>query len=128
MFLEGLCGTSAVPLLLAQDTDAPTGWRQWSDEDSEALCAWVSARVEGGAANVSGAACYNAKEASRVLGVSQPKLQIWLRRRDRPIPHIRDGRKILIPLVLLEEWVRAEAMRNIEGRPSPGGSPGRPWT
>jgi hypothetical protein len=117
IFLEGLCGTSAVPLLLARDPDAPTGWRQWTDEDSDALCAWVSAKAEESATDDNGISCYNAKGAAKALNVSVPKLQIWLRRREYPIPHIKDGRKITIPTFLLKEWLRAEATKTIEDRP-----------
>ena len=79
VFLEGLCGTNTYPLLLARDPDAPTGWRLWTSEDTEALCAWLSARVDEHVGDPSRTVCYNAKEAAVVLGVSVPTLQVWLK-------------------------------------------------
>ena len=117
LFLEELCGTNSTPLLLARDPESPTGWRLWTSEDTEALCTWVSAKLaETHVPHPGPITCYNAKEAARVLGVSVPKFQTWLRRRDSPIPHVRDGRKIVIPAFLLQEWLREEAKRTIHDR------------
>ena len=118
-FLEQAFGTSATPLLLARDPESPTGWRQWTGEDAETLCAWLSSKVEEQATNDHHdhhIACYSAKQTSKRLGVSMSKLQSLLRRRDHPIPHIRDGRRIIIPLFLLQEWLREEAVRNAKAR------------
>ena len=115
-FLEQQLGTSATPLLLARDPESPTGWRQWTGEDAETLCAWLSAKVEEQATNDHHIACYSAKQTAKLVGISMPKLQSLLRRRDHPIPHIRDGRRIIIPLFLLQEWLREEAVRNAKAR------------
>ena len=50
-------------------------------------------------------AYYNLKEAA--------KLVTWLNRPDNPIPHIRDGRRILIPGFQLMVWLKEESDRNI---------------
>ena len=115
-FLEELCGTSAYPLLMVRDPASSTGWRRWTSEDTGALCAWISDRAEGRSTNSNGLICYNATEAAKALGVSVPTLRVWLTRRDHPIPHLRVGRKIVIPQPMLMEWLREEASRNAKDR------------
>ena len=108
-FLATACGTDERPLLLARDASSEIGWRSWTAEDTQALCDWLSEKLNHGGPRF---ACYNLKEAAEQLGVSVPKCQQWLRRRDHPIPHVRDGRLILIPDFLLLEWLREESARS----------------
>ena len=59
---------------------------------------------------------YTRKEAAERLKVGLPLLDVWLNRADRPIPHVREGRKVLIPVAQMEEWVAEEAIQYVEQR------------
>ena len=50
-------------------------------------------------------------EAADALQVSLPTLDAWIRRAENPLPSIRAGKKILIPVEGLSVWVREEAAR-----------------
>ena len=54
---------------------------------------------------------YTRKEAAARMKISLPLLDSWLRRPNRPIPNVRQGRKVLIPVAQLEEWIAQEAMQ-----------------
>ena len=115
-FLVKLCSADEDPLLLARDKTSGIGWRPWTGEDSQALCDWLSAMVDEDRMRGRDLACYKLKEAARIIGVSVPKFQSWLRRRDHPVPHVRDGPVILIPVFLLAEWLREESERSRDSR------------
>ena len=102
------------PWLMVKDSNE-FGWRVWTPEDTKAICSRLNSfgPSSGGSPNV---ACYNAKEAARAMGVSISTLKELLRRKENPIPHIRNGRMIMIPVKALERWLLEECRRN-EGRP-----------
>jgi len=52
------------------------------------------------------------KEAAEYCNVSLPSLAAFLKRADNPIPHIKVGRKYVIPADGLREWLAQEAERN----------------
>lgn len=52
---------------------------------------------------------YTRSEAAELLHVSLPTLDRLLQRTIHPIPHITAGRRILIPTVELQRWLRDEA-------------------
>ena len=113
MFLEDLTGHE-LPCLMVRDSNE-FGWKLWDSEHSKATCTWINSlgHDSGGGPGVT---CYNAKEAARAMGVSISTLQGLLRRKENPIPHIRIGRRIMIPVKALELWLLDECRRN-EGRP-----------
>ncbi len=51
------------------------------------------------------------KEAAEFCSVSLPTLDSYLRRRDNPLPSIRAGRKWIIPVEGLRQWLLDEAAR-----------------
>ncbi len=59
---------------------------------------------------------FTRKEAAGACNISLPTLDAYLRRQDRPMPHIRVGRKIIIPADGLREWLAEEAARQRDGR------------
>ena len=100
-------------LILVQDSASETGWR--IVPEAELAESWQS--VESGKTEGNGGVgklCYNVIEAARSVGVSTHKLSSWLRRAERPLPHIQDGRRILIPCHLLVQWLTEEAVRNVD--------------
>ena len=99
--------------LLTKDPESELGWKSWTADDTQALCEWLADNGNGNDPN--GVTCYNQKEAAERVNVSVPKLQEWLRRRNNPLPHVRDGRMIRIPEFLLAEWLREEARRHVNG-------------
>ena len=111
-FLEELDGTGH-PLILVRDPTTDSGWRLVTMEDLQVLWERLTARADKNTARSNQLACYNLKEAARLVGVSTSKMQTWLNRRDNPIPHIKDGRKIFIPGFQLMVWLKEESARNI---------------
>ena len=110
-FLEGLCGSSDPPFFLVKDEGSEIGWRPCTEDDTRAIFEWFTERVGEGSTNFDPLTCYNLKEVAAKLGVSIPKCQELLKRRDHPIPFIRDGRTIRVPALLLLEWMREETAR-----------------
>lgn len=49
------------------------------------------------------------KEAAEQCNVSLPTLDAYLQRRENPMPCIRAGRKVIIPLEPLKEWLEKES-------------------
>lgn len=54
----------------------------------------------------------NRKEAAAFIGTSVVTLDELLHRAEHPIPHINIGRRVIIPVRDLQEWLSAEAHRN----------------
>ena len=50
-------------------------------------------------------ATYTRREAREVIGVSMTTLDALLRRDSKPLPSVRIGRKVLIPVDKLHEWL-----------------------
>ena len=113
-FLVGLCGVDVDLFLLVRDPNCDIGWRPWTSDDTQTLCDWSSASQSVDTSHE--LKCYRVKDAAKLLGVSVPKIQQWLRRRDDPIPHVRDERVILIPAFLLRKWLTDESDRTKNGR------------
>ena len=111
-FLQNLSGSDSGFPLFVRDSESDFGWRPWTDDDSCALRDWVSTKFE----EQGRYECFNQKQLSERLGVSVPKVTEWLRRADCPLPHIKNGRVILVPAFMLEEWMREEAARSVGGR------------
>ena len=97
--------------LLAKDPGSPIGWREWTEDDTVALYQWLE--KQNGSQAKEDVSCLNQKEAAREIGVSIPTLMVWLRRGDNPVPHFKEGKKILIPTFTLREWMREEIQRNL---------------
>ena len=112
-FLEHLCGTDAQPLLQARDLASDTGWRRWTSEDTQALCQWFTTKAGEDATRFDHLAFLNVKDAAKFMRVSVSQVQIWLRRRENPLPHIKDGRNYRIPVLRLERWIDEETARSL---------------
>ena len=98
-------------LILVEDSEVETGWRIVTEAD----LAEIARSLESNAAECAGLParlCYNVEEAARSVGVSVHKFNTWIRRAEHPVPHIRDGRRILIPIHLLVQWLAEEAAKN----------------
>ena len=115
-FLKLLLGTDAQPLLQARDLDSDTGWRRWTSEDSQALCAWFTAKAGEDTRRFDHLAFLNINEAAKFLNVSGAQVQIWLRRSQNPMPHIKEGRTYRIPVLLLGPWIEDETARSLGRR------------
>ncbi len=55
---------------------------------------------------------FTRKEAAEFCNISLPTLAAFLARKEDPLPHIRVGRKYIIPADGLREWLAQEAERN----------------
>ena len=99
-------------LVLVEDSGVETGWRIVTEAD----LAEIGRSLESASAEdtgLPGRLCCNVEEAARSVGVSVHKFNTWIRRAENPVPHIRDGRRILIPIQLLANWLADEAARNV---------------
>ena len=115
-FLKQLLGTDAQPLLQARDLDSDTGWRRWTSEDTLALCEWFTAKAGEDTRRFDHLAFLNINEAAKFLNVSGAQVQIWLRRAQNPLPHIKEGRTYRIPVLLLGPWIEDETARSLGRR------------
>ena len=99
-------------LVLVEDAAVDSGWRIVT----EAQLVEIGQSLESSsreASSVPSRLGYNLSEAAEAVGVSQHKIQEWLRRAVDPLPYIKDGRRIIIPVDLLIEWLRDEAGRQM---------------
>ena len=53
---------------------------------------------------------FDRKAAAEALDISLPTLDEYINRAFRPIPTFKVGRQIKIPVDMLREWVREEAI------------------
>ena len=107
-FLKELSGDdNRLPLF--RDNNASLGLRPWTGEDSAKFCQWLPTQMDDREGDRDLLVCYEQKEVAQLLGVSVSKIQQWLRRSCHPIPHIKEGRTILIAGFLLREWLREES-------------------
>ena len=51
-------------------------------------------------------------EVCEELGVSRPTVEMWIKRKDNPLPCIKKARTYRIPRAALEKWILEEADRN----------------
>ncbi len=81
--------------LIIRDPESNSGLREWRAGDTEALCRWI----DGGSAPAAAPAriCHNLEQTAAAMGVGTHTVQAWLRRERDPLPHIRDGRRVLVP-------------------------------
>ena len=110
--LVALRGGGERLLVLVEDAAVDSGWRIVTEAQLvEIVQSLESSSREAG--SVPSRLGYNLSEAAEVVGVSQHKIQEWLRRAVDPLPYIKDGRRIIIPVNLLIEWLRDEAGRQM---------------
>ena len=106
--------------LMVRDPEADLGWRAWSSQDSEALCRWIASTApQNGATEphrLPKRICHNLDQAAQMAGVGPQTARAWLEREENPLPHIRDGRRIVIPHFMLIRWLRDEAERQAANR------------
>ena len=97
--------------ILVNDPLHPQWMRQWDHDDTRALCDWFKQQGEDEekAGRDPDRIGYNIEQTAALMGVGTHTVQGWIRREDRPLPHLRDGRRIIIPHFLLLEWLREEA-------------------
>ena len=58
--------------------------------------------------------CFSREEAAASVGIRLPVLDEFLKRSTDPLPSIRAGRRILIPVNSLTRWLDQEAQRQGE--------------
>lgn len=111
-FLDKLRSEGDSILILVQDPASNTGWRIVPEAELAEIWQSIQSSKKESYGSLE-MLCYNVEQAARALGVSVHKLNTWLRRSERPLPHIQDGRRILIPCHLLIQWLTEEASRNL---------------
>ena len=99
--------------LIVRDPDSSAGFREWNNEDTRSLCRWIDG--PNGVPRPPAVICHNLEQTAAVMGVGTHTVQGWLRRKHDPLPHMRDGRRILVPHFMLIRWVKEEVERNLRG-------------
>ena len=99
-------------IVLVADAALDSGWRIVTEAQLVEIGQSLESRSRE-ASSVPSRLGYNLSEAAEAVGVSQHKIQEWLRRPVDPLPHIKDGRRIIIPVDLLIGWLRDEAVRQM---------------
>lgn len=54
---------------------------------------------------------YGLESAAAAFGVSTPLVSAWLARNDDPLPCLREGRRILIPVKEAQEWISRQLVK-----------------
>ena len=98
--------------IIVRDQAQGPGLREWSEKDTQALCQWLDDQSK---AQNPTRISHNLVETADLMGVGVHTLQGWLRRTENPLPHIRDGRRIIIPHYALIQWMDEETDRNAVG-------------
>ena len=101
--------------VMVRDPENNSWMRPWGREDSDELSRLLEQQEEQSRAETQANTCRNLEQTATLLGIGTQTLQGWLRRKDNPLPHIRDGRRIIIADFILTEWIRAESERNTDG-------------
>lgn len=99
--------------LFVRDPEADAGFRTWTAGDTEALCRWINESRRPETARPF-RVCHNLEQTAEVLGVGIQTAQAWLRREHNPLPHIRDGRRIIVPHFMLIRWMVEETKRSMQ--------------
>ena len=97
--------------LIVRDPEQSGGLREWSRDDTEKLCRWLESH---GGSQADRSICQNLRETADSLGVAAQTVQRWMRRREHPLPHMREGRRIMVPRDMLLAWVEEEVRRNLK--------------
>ena len=92
--------------LIVRDPGSPTGLREWSDQDTQDLTLWWERNNLGHQTT-----CLNLVRTAETLGLSIHSTQRLMRRERDPLPHMRDGRRIIVPTFLLTQWIADEVQR-----------------
>lgn len=98
--------------IIVRDQAQGAGLREWSEKDTQALCQWLDDQSK---AQNPTRVSHNLVETADLMGVGVHTLQGWLRRTENPLPHIRDGRRLIIPHSALIRWMEEETDRNAVG-------------
>ena len=110
--LVALRGGGERVLVLVEDAAVDSGWRIVT----EAQLVEIVQSLESSSRETSGVPRrlgYNQSEAAEAVGISEHKIQEWLKRAVDPLPHIKEGRRTIIPVGLLIEWLHDEAARQM---------------
>ena len=117
-YIRQTFGGGSSLMIRDRDPESETGWRPWNDEDSGRLGAWIEEKCKTGRIQANRPErtpiCHNLESASQVAGVGLHTIQAWIRRDQDPLPHFKEGRRILIPHFMLIRWLKEESERTVE--------------
>ena len=103
-------GQTIVLVANEHDSGGPP-WRLLTSDEVRHLRTALEAKSQG--APPAAPLCYNVASAAKAAGVSEHKIQSWLRRAVNSLPRIQHVRRTIIPGDLLAQWLRDEAARQI---------------
>lgn len=58
---------------------------------------------------------YTRKEAAVAIGVGTTSFDALIRRQNDPLPHVRVGHKIVVPVDALKAWIERQATKTTAG-------------
>ncbi len=59
---------------------------------------------------------YGREAAAVAFGVNPMMIDTWLNREEDPLPHFREGRRILIPVKSAVEWIERQVEKEMNSR------------
>ena len=122
-FLVETYGTSSALLLKDEDPSSPTGLRPWKATDTANLAKWLGKHAKSqpvaGTNKAPGQAsgepfCLNVRQAAEKAGVGIKTIRSWTTKSTNPLPHMRDGRRVIIPIATFTDWLQQESLATLQ--------------
>ena len=126
-YIASTYGSPSALLIKDNDPSSPTGIRTWGPNDTANFNKWLQKQAPtqipvrrkdpGPLPTSEELFCLNIKQAAERTGVGAKTIRSWTTKKKNPLPHIRDGRRVIIPLSTMMTWLQDEALTNDYGRP-----------
>ena len=122
-FLVETYGTSSALMVKDTDPSSPTGIRSWKPTDTANLAKWLRkhAKLQPTDSNnkATGEAsgepfCLNVRQAAAKAGVGIKTIRSWTTKPTNPLPHMRDGRRVIIPVATFNDWLQQESLATLQ--------------
>ena len=114
-FLIETYGNTSALLVKDNDPSSPTGIRNWKSTDTANLDKWLRKYTPPQPTGKPKEApadpiCLNVRQAAEKAGVGTKTIRSWMTRTTDPLPHMRDGRRVIIPLTTFTNWLEQQSM------------------
>ena len=100
-------------IILVPNPEAGEEWKLLKSEEMRDLAGLISARMNDVVIPQIQLGC-NKEQAARMMGIAPNTLETLLNRNEHPVPSFKVGRRTIVPLEPLKEWMRDEAKRQLE--------------
>ena len=110
-FMNQTYGTTTAILVRDPNPSSPTGLRPWRKQDTDTFAEWLASQQRPDPNQLTPIAI-NVAQAGKIAGVGTKTVRSWLRRSHNPLPHFREGRRCIIILSCLKEWLTQESLNS----------------